>query len=160
MLYHNEGNCLIMRESKPKHKRLEKATHRPWTDFYGKAKADNKFVKKYGHSPYDMYNMDMTIAAYIWEHLDMFENESIVDLDAVKVVIHTRTWYDESTDDNADNKPLFEDKTLREAIDIVKAQCLQYIVKGGENNFTDIERYANFEYGMHVLADIIPLLWE
>ena len=123
-------------------------------DDYG-SKKERKNIKKYGAPSRETWAFDSTLAAFLYEHIKMFEAVTITDIDNTDeyFMYDIPTWesYLKWSDDT-DYKFDVSHVTLRQALDIVADSCLNYLTDSEYDYDTTIEY---FQYGLHVLAEVI-----
>lgn len=128
----------------------------PGEDDYASSKG-RKDLKKYGCVSRETWCFDSTLAAYIYEHIKMFEDETIADIDCLDeyFLAEIPTWesYLKWIKDRSVPFEMIK-VTHREALDTVADACLDYL-RDDENE----DNLEHFQYGLHVLAEMFYMIW-
>lgn len=116
-----------------------------------------KTFKKYGCVSRETWSLDSSLAVYLYEHIKLLEDLTIADIDSADefCLCEIPTWASYLKWSKNHNVPFETIKvTLREALDTVTSACLDYL-RNDENE----DNLEHFQYGLHVLAECVYMIW-
>ena len=118
-----------------------------------------KFIKKYNAAPRECWAFDSNLAMYLYEHIKMFEDTTIADIDNTdEFFMYSIPTWESYINGGKDDERTYEfiDVTLHQALDIIADSCLNYLHDTTDENEMTLEY---FQYGLHVLAEVVYAIW-
>lgn len=93
-----------------------------------KSKREKKYIRKYGCPRREYWDFDTTLAAYVYEHLVNYEDNTNTDLDETPCTYYTRGFYEKPEGEEQKNPEEYTKETsLREGLHVVESACLRYL---------------------------------
>lgn len=166
-----------------KHKQLKKLGTDPSVFFDdAKKKKPKKYLrkemKKYGCTQREVYNFDMTMAMWLYEHLVMYKDyaSGIIMLGEEAGLYEVPVAYEKGKTDEElyegyvkRNEPVLEtkreEKTLGECIDLMIRYLKCYIANdddaedSGEFLFSETKKIEYLKCALNIMAEVAPSLW-
>ena len=165
-----------------KHKQLKKLGIDPSVFFDdAKKKKPEKYLrkemKKYGCTQREVYNFDMTMAMWLYEHLVMYRDyaSGIIVLDEEGGLYEVPVAYEKDKTDEElydgytkRKEPVLEtkreEKSLGECIDLMICYLKRYIANDDDDDsseflFSEAKKIEYLKCALNIMAEVAPALW-